>query len=347
MLNVDIAKNLPSFNMKVQFDLEKGVLGLLGSSGSGKSMTLKCIAGIETPSSGIIRLGDKDFFNKEAKINLPSQKRKIGYLFQNYALFPNMNVLENIEIGLISNNKTANNLLSKEYIERLGLKDLEKQYPWQLSGGQQQRVALGRALITEPDILLLDEPFSALDYHLRLNMEKELLSILKTFKGQVIFVTHDIEEAYRISDNIIVFDKGIATLSRDKNDLFKNPRTLAEATLTGCKNISKATKIDPCTIYAENWGIEYHFTKIIPDSITHIGIRAHYIEIISSNEDEYTYPFIVENIIENPFDLSVYVRTLNNDRRDIVNFFIDKRKLNFSINERVFIKFSEASVFYF
>jgi molybdate transport system ATP-binding protein len=258
-----------------------------------------------------------------------------------------MNVLENIEIGLISNNQAANNLLSKEYIERLGLKDLEKQYPWQLSGGQQQRVALGRALITEPDILLLDEPFSALDYHLRLNMEKELLSILKAFNGQVIFVTHDIEEAYRISDNIIVFDKGIATLSRDKNDLFKNPKTLAEATLTGCKNISKATKIDPYTIYAENWGIEYHFTKIIPDSISHIGIRAHYIEIMSSNEDEDTYPFIVENIIENPFDFSVYVRTLNNERCDIVNFFIDKRKLNFSINERVFVKFPEASVFYF
>lgn len=347
MLNVDITKDLPSFNMKVQFQLEKGVLGLLGSSGSGKSMTLKCIAGIETPSSGIIRLGHKDFFNKKTKINLPSQKRKIGYLFQNYALFPNMNVLENIEIGLISNNKAANSLLSKEYIERLGLKDLEAQYPWQLSGGQQQRVALGRALITEPDILLLDEPFSALDYHLRLNMEKELLSILKTFNGQVIFVTHDIEEAYRISDNIVVFDKGIATLSRDKNDLFKNPRTLAEATLTGCKNISKATKIDPHTIYAENWGIEYHFTKKIPDSISHMGIRAHYIEIMSSNEDEDTYPFIVENIIENPFDFSVYVRTLNNDRRDIVNFFIDKRNLNFSINERVFIKFPEASVFYF
>jgi len=346
MLRVNIEKNLPNFNMKVQFDLDKGVLGLLGSSGSGKSMTLKCIAGIETPTSGIIRMGDKDFFNMEAKINLPSQKRKIGYLFQNYALFPNMNVMENIEIGLISNNKSANHSLAKEYIERLGLTNLEKSYPWQLSGGQQQRVALGRALITDPDILLLDEPFSALDYHLRLNMEKELLSILKNYNGQVIFVTHDIEEAYRVSDNIIVFDKGNATLSRDKNDLFKNPRTLAEATLTGCKNISKADKIDSYTIYAENWGIEYHSTEKIPDAISHIGIRAHYIEIMSSEEED-TYPFIVENIIENPFDFSVYVRNLNNDGTDIVNFFLDKRKLNFSINERVFIKFPEESVFYF
>ena len=347
MLSVNIKKSLPNFNMNVQFELDSGVLGLLGSSGSGKSMTLKCIAGIESPSSGIIRLDDKDFFNKEAKINLPSQKRKIGYLFQNYALFPNMNVIENIEIGLISNNKSANHLLTNEYIERLGLKDLSKHYPWQLSGGQQQRVALGRALITEPDILLLDEPFSALDYHLRLNMEKELLSILKTYTGQVVFVTHDIEEAYRISDSIIVFDNGIATKRCDKNELFNYPSTLTEATLTGCKNISEATIINDSTVYAKNWGVECKLNRNIPNSITHVGIRAHYIEIMTNQETENTYPFIVENIIENPFDFSIYVKNSNDTDSSLVNFFLPKSKLNFSINENIFIRFPKESLFCF
>ena len=330
MLSLNIEKTLSNFNLKVEFELEKGVLGLLGSSGSGKSITLKCIAGIETPSNGIISITNKEFFNKKNNINLPPQKRNIGYLFQNYALFPNMNVTENIEIGLVSKNKYANHSLVQEYIERLGLKGLEKHHPFELSGGQQQRVALGRALITNPDILLLDEPFSALDYHLRLNMEKELLSILKTYTGQVVFVTHDIEEAYRICDKIIVFDKGSATSCRDKNDLFTNPKNLTEATLTGCKNISKASNIDDYTIYAENWGIEYKFNKKIMHPITHIGIRAHYIEVMPNGDDEHSYSFFVDNIIENPFDFSIYVKNYNND---IVNFFLDKRKLNFSIQK--------------
>ena len=284
-LYVNIEKHLSSFNLKVNFEHKSGVLGFLGASGSGKSMSLKCISGLVTPSSGKIIVNDKIFFDSEKSISLSPQKRKVGYLFQNYALFPNMNIIDNIEIGISEMKKEQKKSLSKEYIERFGLGGLEKHYPWQLSGGQQQRVALARALITSPDILLLDEPFSALDQHLRNNLEKELMSIVKDYSGNVIFVTHDIAEAYRVCDDIIVYENGVSLEKREKKDLFKFPKTLSEATLTGCKNISKAKKTGKYTIYAENWGHEYIVNDEVPENIEYICIRAHDIEICSDGED--------------------------------------------------------------
>ena len=150
-----------------------GIIGFLGSSGSGKSMTLKCIAGLEKPSKGKIIINDKVLFDSEEKINVKTKDRKVGFLFQNYALFPHMTIKDNIEIGLDKISKDEKSKLSFKYIKKFGLEGLESRYPWQLSGGQQQRVALARALITSPDILLLDEPFSALDNHLRASMEKD------------------------------------------------------------------------------------------------------------------------------------------------------------------------------
>lgn len=207
-LYVDIEKQFSSFKLKVNFDSKNEVLGLLGESGSGKSITLKCISGLITPDKGQIILNDKVFFDSEKKINLSPQLRNTGYLFQNYALFPTMKIKDNIKIGIANMQKEKQNLLMKEYIKKFGLSGLEDRYPWQLSGGQMQRVALARALITSPDILLLDEPFSALDMHLRNNMEKELLSIIKDFNKNVVFVTHDISEAYRVCDEIIVYENG-------------------------------------------------------------------------------------------------------------------------------------------
>lgn len=207
-LYVDIEKQFSSFKLKVNFESKNEVLGLLGESGSGKSITLKCISGLITPDKGQIILNDKVFFDSDKKINLSPQLRNTGYLFQNYALFPTMKIKDNIKIGIAHMQKEKQNLLMKEYIKKFGLSGLEDHYPWQLSGGQMQRVALARALITSPDILLLDEPFSALDMHLRNNMEKELLSIIKDFNKSVIFVTHDISEAYRVCDEIIVYENG-------------------------------------------------------------------------------------------------------------------------------------------
>lgn len=347
-LFINIEKHLPSFNLKVNFEHKKGVLGFLGASGCGKSMSLKCISGLVTPSKGKIIVNDKIFFDSDKKMNLTPQKRKVGYLFQNYALFPNMNIIDNIEIGISKIKESERKSLSKEYIERLGLSGLEKHYPWQLSGGQQQRVALARALITSPEILLLDEPFSALDQHLRNNLEKELMSILKDYSGNVIFVTHDIAEAYRVCDNIIVYENGISLENRDKKDLFKRPRTLSEATLTGCKNISKARKTGKHTIYAENWGHEYIVNDQVPDNIKYICIRAHNIEISKQSTDSVnTFPYIIENIIENPFEFTIYMKNNDNPFANTIEFKIEKKSMNFSLNTKIYLTFPQNNLFYF
>lgn len=346
-LYIDIEKNLSSFDLNVNFEHEKGVLGFLGSSGSGKSMSLKCISGLVTPSCGKIILNDRTFFDSNNKINLSPQKRKVGYLFQNYALFPNMNIIDNIEIGVSNLNEKERRVLCKEYIERLGLIGLEKHYPWQLSGGQQQRVALARALITAPDILLLDEPFSALDQHLRNNLEKELMSILKNYNGTVIFVTHDIAEAYRVCDNIIVYENGKSLEKRDKKDLFKNPKSLSEAVLTGCKNISRARKTGTQTIYAEEWGNEFIVNGEIPENIEYICIRAHDIEICDNINTENTYSYLIDNIIENPFEFTLYLKSENNLGSKQIEYKVEKKHMDFLINDTVTFSFSKDKLFYF
>ncbi|MBM6859637.1 ATP-binding cassette domain-containing protein [Clostridium saudiense] len=346
-LIIDIEKHLPTFDLKVKVNQDKGVLGFLGASGSGKSLTLKTIAGLDKPTKGKIIVNGTEFYNSNSKINLSPQKRQVGFLFQNYALFPNMTVSENIQIGLGKLKSQEKIKLCKEYIERLDLGGLEKHYPWQLSGGQQQRVALARALVISPKILLLDEPFSALDHHLRHSMEKELISILKDYNGNVIFVTHDIEEAFRVCDNIIVFDKGTALNNRNKIELFKAPKSYAEAKLTGCKNLSPAKFSYSNKIYAESWGYEYTVNSLHTDNISYVGIRAHHIELANSNNEVNSYPFIVENIIENPFDYTIYIKNPTLPNGDLISFSLAKKKLTFKISDIINVKFPIENLFYF
>ncbi len=345
-LYIDIEKHLSSFNLDVHFEHENGILGFLGASGSGKSMTLKSIAGLVAPSQGKIVVNNKIFYNSDAKINLTPQERKVGYLFQNYALFPNMNIIDNIEIGVSNLKYTEKKALSKDYIKRLGLSGLEKRYPWQLSGGQQQRVALARALIISPDILLLDEPFSALDQHLRNNLEKELMSILKNYNGNVIFVTHDIAEAYRVCEDIIVYENGKSLKKRDKKNLFKHPKNLCEATLTGCKNISQARKIGKYTIYAENWGHEFIVNNEVPENVQYICIRAHDIEISNSNTDN-TFSYQIDNIIENPFEYTLYMKNRDNPSSTLIEYKLEKKNMTFSLNDTIPLTFSKDNLFCF
>lgn len=346
-LLIDIEKHLPTFDLNVKVNQDKGVLGFLGASGSGKSLTLKTIAGLDTPTKGKIIVDSTEFYNYDSKINLTPQKRQVGFLFQNYALFPNMTVSENIQIGLGSLNKADKIKLCKEYIERLDLGGLEKHYPWQLSGGQQQRVALARALVTSPKILLLDEPFSALDHHLRHSMEKELMSILKDYNGNVIFVTHDIEEAFRVCDNIVVFDKGTALNNRNKIDLFNSPKSYSEAKLTGCKNLSPAKLSSSNKIYAKSWGYEYTINTSSSTNINYVGIRAHHIALANSDNEINSYQFIVENIIENPFDYTIYIKNPNLPNGDLIRFSLDKKKLTFTVSDIINVKFPIESLFCF
>lgn len=346
-LYVDIEKQFSSFKLKVNFESKNEVLGLLGESGSGKSITLKCISGLITPDKGQIILNDKVFFDSEKKINLSPQLRNTGYLFQNYALFPTMKIKDNIKIGIADMQKEKQNLLMKEYIKKFGLSGLENRYPWQLSGGQMQRVALARALITSPDILLLDEPFSALDMHLRNNMEKELLSIIKDFNKNVVFVTHDISEAYRVCDEIIVYENGNSLKKRNKYELFTHPKTLSEARLTGCKNISKASKISDNSILAEDFGYEFIFNKKVPDGINYLCIRSHNINISENVNSHNTYPYTIANIIENPFDYTLYIKRDLNSNNKPIEFTMSKDKFNYGIGDLLYVEFMEDKLFYF
>lgn len=346
-LHINITKNLSSFNLDVSMESKGGIIGFLGASGSGKSMTLKCIAGLEKADTGKIIINDKVLFDSQQKINIKTKDRKVGFLFQNYALFPNMTIKDNIEIGLDKTSKMEKNKLSSNFIKKFGLEGLEKRYPWQLSGGQQQRVALARALITSPDILLLDEPFSALDNHLRATMERELVEILKDYNGTVVFVTHDIAEAYRVCDKIIVFDGGKAKAIRKKNELFETPQSLAEAKLTGCKNVSKAKIVEDNFILAEDWNLKL---KCSSDEkyIDYIAIRSHNIKLFKEQEnDENVFEVSIENIVENPFDYTLYIRRINASKSNLIHFTISKEEMVFNINEKIKVKFEPEYLFTF
>ncbi|WP_270741970.1 sulfate/molybdate ABC transporter ATP-binding protein [Holdemanella biformis] len=199
MLEVQIYKKLAEFDLDASFQVDDNILGLMGASGSGKSMTLKCIAGIETPDQGRIVLNNRVLFDSEKKINVPIQKRNVGYMFQSYALFPNMNVYENISVGLRARKVKDVDIVVQKVMQQFRIFELASRYPKQLSGGQRQRVALARLMAYEPDVLLLDEPFSALDEDLKEDLLQELKSELQISKP-VIFVSHDKEEVNELCD---------------------------------------------------------------------------------------------------------------------------------------------------
>lgn len=200
MLKVDIEKKLELFTLKVRLELDKGICSIMGASGAGKSMCLKCIAGIEKPDSGIIILNDHVLFDSEKGINLPPQQRKTGYLFQNYALFPNMTVQKNIMTGLHSLKKAERKITADELMKEFHIEHLSDKYPEKLSGGEMQRVALARIFASKPNVLLLDEPFSSLDTFLKWELIPKLKSALKEFNGLSIMVSHDIDEILKLSD---------------------------------------------------------------------------------------------------------------------------------------------------
>ena len=192
--------NIKKVLKRISFSIEEGEFtGVMGASGSGKSMTLKCIAGIEMPDQGRIVLNGRVLFDSEKKINVPIQKRNVGYMFQSYALFPNMNVYENISVGLRARIVKDVDIVAQKVMKQFQISELASRYPKQLSGGQRQRVALARLMAYEPDVLLLDEPFSALDEDLKEDLLRELKSELQISKP-VIFVSHNKEEVNELCD---------------------------------------------------------------------------------------------------------------------------------------------------
>ena len=301
-LEVEIEKRFAGFTLRAQFTAQDTATAILGASGCGKSMTLRCIAGIVKPDKGRIVLDGVPLFDSEKKIDLPPQKRGVGLLFQNYALFPNMTVEQNILCGLHAEpDRAKRRAACAEMIRALRLEGLEKRLPAALSGGQQQRVALARILAAKPKILMLDEPFSALDSYLREQVEGEVGALLAAFPGPALLVTHNRDEAYRLCREMIVMDGGRVLRAGETKAVFADPRSCTAARLTGCKNILPCVKAGPHSVRLAGWEAELHLAAEVPEAVCAVGIRAHDFAPCAAGAPN-ALPVRVVSSGENPFD---------------------------------------------
>ena len=321
-LSVDIEKTLGSFHLRVRFEAGQEVLALLGASGCGKSMTLKCIAGIETPDRGKIVLNGVTLFDSQHRINLPPQKRRVGYLFQQYALFPHMTVAQNIAAGV--RDRDNRDAAVRDMIRAMRLDGLEQKKPHQLSGGQQQRVALARILVNEPEVLLLDEPFSALDTHLRFQLEQELRDTISRFGKTVLLVSHNRDEVFRLCDRIAVLADGRVETCGSRHDVFADPKTRNGAILTGCKNISALQWQNGTQLLATDWGISLTASHRDPLA-TAVGIRMHDLQ---PGPGENAIRFRVVQEVENPFSYTLLLQPLHADVPIPLGWETDKQTWN-------------------
>ena len=299
MLLVDIKKKLGAFHLDVSFETGGEVLALLGPSGCGKSMTLRCIAGVERPDSGRIVLNGRVLFDSGKGIDLPPQQRRVGYLFQNYALFPHMTVVQNIAAGACRLSARERQAAVESSIRTFRLEGLERLRPRQLSGGQQQRVALARILAGSPELLLLDEPFSALDSYLRWQLELELLDTLESFPGDVVYVSHDRDEVCHLCASVCVLAEGRSEPKEPVRQLMEAPRTLSAALISGCRNYSRISRLDEHTVRCEDWGVTLHTAAPVPPEAAAVGVRAHH--IVPGEAAENTFVCAVERVIPGPF----------------------------------------------
>lgn len=283
-LSVDIRKQLGDFSLDVSFKAENPAetLALLGASGCGKSMALKCVAGVERPDEGRIVLNGRVLYDSAARVNVPAQRRRVGYLFQSYALFPAMTVLDNVLVGARGATRAERLAMAARQIRAFRLEGLEGRRPAELSGGQQQRCALARIMASEPELLLLDEPFSALDGYLRWQLELELADTLRAFPGGVVFVTHSRDEVYRMCDRVCVLTDGRGGRTVPTSELFDAPATLAEALISGCKNVSPAVPVGPETLDCADWGVRLACGRAVA-GCAHAGIRAHFLRIVEAD----------------------------------------------------------------
>ena len=299
-LSVDIQRKLGAFDLQVSFDAGAETLGLLGASGCGKTLTMRSIAGIETPDAGKIVVDGTVFFDKasgrRARVNLTPQQRKTALLFQNYMLFPNLTVAQNVAAGIGRDVPAAERdaAVTRE-LHRFGLSGFERRYPAQLSGGQQQRVALARMLAARPSILMLDEPFSALDAHLKGVLEQNLVSLFDAFSGTVLYVSHDIDEALRFCDRIAVVD---------------DPQSEAGIKLSGCKNCTPAVRAGEREVFLPKWGVAVRTGKPVPENVRYLGVRARYI-VRADGPGENCFRMRVDRASDSRFERSLLLAFLD------------------------------------
>jgi len=244
MLELDLTLRLPEFAIEVRIEAAGGITVLFGPSGAGKSLTLQCVAGLVRPDKGRIVIGDRVLFDARAGVDLPPQRRRVGYVPQDYGLFPHLTLVQNIAFGLDGWSRHQVRQAVDDVLDLLGLRGLEKRRPGGLSGGQQQRVALARAIIRRPEVLLLDEPFAALDAPVRAELRQQVRDLQRRFGMPTLFVTHDLSEASFVADQIAVFDRGRIRQLGPPNEVLMRPADLQVARAVGVKNVLAGRVID-------------------------------------------------------------------------------------------------------
>lgn len=236
MLDVDIKKSLPGFELNVAFSAPNAIVALFGPSGTGKTMTLQIIAGLLPADRGRVLINGRPVLDTRACINLPARLRRVGYVPQSYALFPHLSVADNIGYSLSRLPAGERRQRVDELVTTMRLSGLEQRRPGELSGGQQQRVALARALITQPDILLLDEPFASLDSPIRARLADELLELHHRFPITVLLVSHELAEAYALSSKLVVMDMGSVLQEGDRETVLRHPVSRTAARFVSMRN---------------------------------------------------------------------------------------------------------------
>lgn len=307
-LYVDIKKKCGNFILHSHIDTQSQHFGILGASGSGKSMTFRLIAGIDRPDSGIILLNNRVLYDSQKKIHLPTRDRKIGYLFQSYALFPHMTVLQNVKIGMHLPQKERTEK-AREILARFDLLRLEQLYPSQLSGGQKQRVAMARILACDTELLLLDEPFSALDIHLKEQIKREVSMMLHVYNGTTIMVTHALDEAFQFCEELMILENGQSICQEKTKTLFDHCTYTQVARLMNCKNIIAIDPIDSHTVRLHPHNLLLKTSQPVEKDITHIGIHAHHIILSKlAISKENVIPITIKERIQSPLH-SFYIAT--------------------------------------
>jgi len=236
-LKVKLEKSFEGFSLDVDFEIGEDLLVLFGPSGAGKSQILKMISGIVRPDSGAVSIDGQTLFDSDKGVDLPVRRRRVGHLFQDYALFPHMTVYDNIAYGISHLDKATVKKRVGELISVMRLSGFEGRYPHELSGGQKQRCALARTLAVGPRLLLLDEPFSALDYQVREKLRADLLNIHRLYPITTVLVTHDLEEAYMLGKRIAVINNGRIEQAGGRDEVFYRPETRNVARFMGVRNI--------------------------------------------------------------------------------------------------------------
>ena len=317
MLEVRIKSALPEFTLDVAFSVNQEILAILGPSGSGKTMTLRCIAGLTHPDEGYVKLNDKILLDTARGISLPAQQRKVGFVFQNYSLFPHLTVNQNIAYGI--RHLPAKEMADRvtELLDKMHIKQLGDRLPRHLSAGQQQRVAVARALAPEPEVLLLDEPFSALDSMVKERLYLVLQAVQHFYKGNMLFVTHDLTEGYKLSSRIAVFESGRIVQHDQKENVIFCPSNHTVARLVGFKNLMEGFVVEKtetsALIKVPDLGgsvravMQNNINLAVNQRVT-IGIRPEYIQLRNQPSSENTFLSTVDRVVEGVTATDYYFR---------------------------------------